>query len=236
MADLLNDVPAKALAVYAHPDDPDVACGGTLARWAARGCEVHVVICAMGEKGTVDPTVVPARLAEARAHETAQAGVALGVSTQHLLGHPDGELDEDELRAELVGMVREVKPDVVVCPDPEAVFFGQDYYNHRDHRIVGWATLDAVSPAAALPHYYPEAGPPHQVRTVYLSGTLAPDAWVDITANLDAKVSAVACHATQSHGEPTWVADVVRRRAADAGRRAGVRHAEGFRLLRLSGD
>ena len=71
-------------------------------------------------------------------------------------------------------------PDVVLGHDPTAVFFGQDYFNHRDHRTAGWALLDALSPAAALPHYFPEAGPPHQVATVYLSGTLDPDVWVDI--------------------------------------------------------
>ncbi|HVM01281.1 MAG TPA: PIG-L family deacetylase, partial [Acidimicrobiales bacterium] len=46
------DTPSSALAVYAHPDDPEVSCGGTLARWAAAGAEVHVVVCAAGDKGS----------------------------------------------------------------------------------------------------------------------------------------------------------------------------------------
>ena len=67
-----------------------------------------------------------------------------------------------------------------MCPDPTAVFFGDAYVNHADHRAVGWATLDAVAPAAALPLYFPDLGPPHQVATVLLTGTLEPDAWVDV--------------------------------------------------------
>ena len=56
MAELLTEVPGIALAIYAHPDDPDVSCGGTLAVWAAAGCQVHTLICTDGGKGTADPT------------------------------------------------------------------------------------------------------------------------------------------------------------------------------------
>ena len=60
MPELLDSVPSRALAVYAHPDDPDVSCGGTLARWAERGSEVHVLVCTNGDKGTTDPEMSPA--------------------------------------------------------------------------------------------------------------------------------------------------------------------------------
>ena len=52
MAELVTTVPARVLAVYAHPDDPEISCGGTLARWAKGGSEVHVLICTRGEKGS----------------------------------------------------------------------------------------------------------------------------------------------------------------------------------------
>ena len=51
----MDDIPEVALAVYAHPDDADVACGGTLARWAKAGASVHLVVCTDGGKGTFDP-------------------------------------------------------------------------------------------------------------------------------------------------------------------------------------
>lgn len=230
----LVPVPPSALAVFAHPDDPDIACGATLALWAGQGCEVHVAICARGEKGTTDPSVHPDRLAARRLEEIAAAGEALGVTEQHMLGHPDGEIDEERLWRELVGLVRALRPHTVICPDPEAVFFGSEYFNHRDHRRVGWAALDAVAPAAALPHYFPGLGAPHQVEEVLMSGTLAEDCWVEVGDALEAKTAAVRCHASQSWGDDQAVSDLVRRRAAEAGRRAGVPFAEAFRRLRLS--
>ncbi|HVF74395.1 MAG TPA: PIG-L family deacetylase [Acidimicrobiales bacterium] len=234
MPDLVDVVPARALAVYAHPDDPEVSCGGTLARWAAAGAEVHVVVVGQGDKGSSDPAADPAALAQRRAAEAAAAAAVLGLAGHQLLGIPDGEVDNTaELRRALVGIVRDIRPEIVVCPDPTAVFFGRRYFNHRDHRELGWATLDAVAPAAASPHYFPDAGAAHQVEAVYLSGTLEPDAWIDISDAVDRKAEALMCHESQL-GEPgEWLRQVVRQRAEEAGRQAGVDYAEGFRLLRL---
>ena len=236
MAQLVEEVPARALAVYAHPDDPEVSCGGTLARWAQGGAEVHVVICTQGDKGSSDPRVRPQELAGRRAGEVAAAAAALNLAGHHLLGHPDGEIDNSApVRAELVGLVRRLRPQVVVCPDPTAVLFGSSYFNHRDHRVVGWSTLDSVAPAAANPHYFPDQGPPHQVDAVYLSGTLDPDTWVDVTASIEAKARALLCHESQLGETGEWLHQAVRQRAEDAGRQAGVAYAEGFRLLSLTG-
>jgi LmbE family N-acetylglucosaminyl deacetylase len=235
MAPPAERVPARALAVYAHPDDPEVSCGGTLARWAKAGAEVHVVVCAAGDKGSSDPAVDPRRLAAQRAEEVAAATAALGVAGHHLLAIPDGEVENTaELRGRLVELVRRLTPEAVVCPDPTATFFGQRYFNHRDHRETGWAALDAVAPAAANPHYFPAAGPPHQVAEVYLSGTLEPDTWVDITDTIEAKAEALLRHESQLGEAGEWMRQVVRQRAEDAGRAAGVRYAEAFRLLRLA--
>ncbi len=156
----------------------------------------------------------------------------IGLASVDNLGFPDGELtDSDEFRQTLVARVRELRPDVVCGHDPTAVFFGQDYFNHRDHRIAGLAVLDAVAPAAALPHYFPAAGAPHQVATVLLSGTLEPDDWVDVSDTIETKAAAVECHRSQFAGQDGWAGEAVRRRAAEEGRRAGVDYAEGFRRL-----
>ena len=235
MAELVDLVPSSALAVYAHPDDPEVSCGGTLARWAAAGCRVEVVVCTSGDKGSSDAGTDPAALAATRAGEVARAAELLGLAGFHLLGHPDGELyDERLLVSQLVSIVRRVGPEVVICPDPTAVFFGEHYFNHRDHRTVGWAALDAVAPAASQPHYFPEAGPPFQVSTVYLSGSIAPDVWVDVSSSLDIKTAALLCHESQLGQPGEWLRTVVRQRAEEGGRQAGVRFAEGFRRLRLA--
>jgi LmbE family N-acetylglucosaminyl deacetylase len=221
------------MAVFAHPDDPEVACGGTLARWSTLGCEVHLVIACRGEKGSADPTADPDVLAASRADEVARAAEVLGVSAVEHLGHGDGELENDTaLRTQLVGLVRRIRPDALIAPDPTAIFFGDSYVNHRDHRQLGWAMLDTLVPAAS-PLYVPEAGPAHQVGLVLLSGSLQADAWIDIEAVLDTKLAAVACHESRLGEDPALVAELIGERAAEEGRRAGLAHAEAFRRLRL---
>lgn len=227
-------MPERVLAVYAHPDDADVSCGGTLARWATEGAAVDVVVCAAGDKGSSDPEVVPARLAEQRAREVEEATLALGLSGHHRLEHPDGELVNDaSFRRQVVELVRRLRPDVVVCPDPTAVFFGSSYVNHRDHRVVGWATLDAVAHEARGPHYFPDAGPAHRVAELWLSGSLEADTWIDIATTIEAKTAALRCHASQVSEAAEWLRTFVQERAEEAGRHAGVRYAEGFRRLVL---
>jgi LmbE family N-acetylglucosaminyl deacetylase len=222
------------LAVYAHPDDPEVSCAGTLARWADEGAEVHLVVCARGDKGARDASVDPAELVQRRAAEADAAAAVLGLAAHENLGYPDGEVVNDlALRAAIVARVRAFRPDVVVSCDPTAVFFGTRYVNHHDHRELGFALLDACSPAAGSPLYFPEAGPAHHVPTIYLSGTLEPDTFVDITTTVDRKVEALSCHRSQVGDDLELVGEVVRRRAASAGTDAGLSHAEAFRVLRL---
>jgi LmbE family N-acetylglucosaminyl deacetylase len=232
---LFAERPARALAIYGHPDDPEVACGGTLARWSAEGAEVRLVVVNAGDKGSFDASTDPQVLTEKRAGEVTAAAKVMGIAGVEMLGVPDGEATNDlPLRGRLVGLVRSLRPEVVVAPDPTAVFFGDSYVNHRDHRAVGWAVLDAVAPAAASPLYFPDQGPPHQVPTVLLSGTLEPDAWVDVTVTIEAKVAAVACHTSRVGDDPELVADLLRARTAEAGAKVGVAHAEAYRRLRLA--
>ena len=233
------EIPACALAIYAHPDDPEISAGGTLARWADAGAEVHVVVTTRGEKGTNDPDADLDALARLRVEEAAAAARVLRLAGQHHLDHPDGELADDrDLRLELVRLVRTIRPDIVCCPDPTAVFFGDGYINHRDHRVTGWATLDSVAPAAATPHYFPELRAEgldvHQVRAVYLSGTLEPNLWVDITDTLERKIEALFCHASQLVETGDWFREFLRESAIAAGRAAGVQYAEAFRRISLA--
>jgi LmbE family N-acetylglucosaminyl deacetylase len=193
------------------------------------------VIGCRGEKGSVDPGTDPEAVAAGRAEEVARAAEVLQLSSVEQLGYPDGEIENDAaLRARLIEVVRRLQPDALVAPDPSAIFFGDSYVNHRDHRQLGWAVLDTLVPAAS-PLYVPEAGPPHQVGLVLLSGTLEADAWVDIEAVLDTKVAAVACHESRLGGDPALVAELLAQRAAEEGLRAGIGHAEAFRRLQLGG-
>lgn len=235
-----SDVPARALAVFAHPDDPEVACAGTLASWADAGCEARVVVANTGDKGRLPDGCDPASLAELRAAEVAAAAAVLGLAGCEILGIPDGTTANDvELRGRLVAAVRAWRPDVVIAPDPTAVFFGDSYVNHHDHRELGWAVLDACAPMAAHPLYFPDAGAAHVVPVVLLAGTLAPDCWVDVAATVERKAEALRCHASQLGDESELVDEVVLARAGEAAAEAaaagtsGMTHAEGFRRLRL---
>ncbi len=228
--------PRSALAVYAHPDDPEISAGGTLARWAAEGTEVWLLVTTRGDKGSSDPDVDPEALAGQRLAETAASASVLGLTGHRHLPHGDGDLEDDrQLREEICRVVRELRPEVVLCPDPTAVFFGDGYFNHRDHRVTGWATLDAIAPAAGLPHYFADQLADglsvHQVSSVLLSGTLEPNFWVDISDQIERKIDALFCHTSQlaDTGEP--FRQFLRQRAEQDGRQAGVRYAEGFRRL-----
>src|SRR5437660_890930 len=94
------EIPASALAVYAHPDDPEISAGGTLASWAEAGADVAVLITTQGDKGTQDPNADLGELARLRVEETAKAAALLGFTGHFHLGYHAGELpDDQELRA-----------------------------------------------------------------------------------------------------------------------------------------
>ncbi|HVB51517.1 MAG TPA: PIG-L deacetylase family protein [Acidimicrobiales bacterium] len=226
--------PRSALAIYAHPDDADVAAGGLLAQWAAEGAEIHLVVVCDGAKGSHSPNSKASDVRETRREELQFAADLLGARSVTSLDWPDGEVTNSvELRETLVGLVRKYQPDVVLGPDPTATFFGGVYVNHRDHRETGWALLDAVAPAAAMPLYFPSQGPPHQVSVLLLSGTHEPDVVADVSRTIDMKVKAILAHASQLAGDAVAIRDVVLERAEQAGRPVGMAYGEAFRCVEL---
>jgi len=236
MAEVFAEVPPRALAVFAHPDDADVACGGTLASWSKLGGEMWLLVVADGAKGTDDPHADLHELAARRSGELHDAAGALGLAGIEQLGIPDGEVENDlATRQAIVATIRRLRPTTVLAPDPTATFFGSVYVNHRDHRQVGWAVLDAVAPACSMPHYFPEAGPPHHVDTLLLSGTLDADVVVDVDGTLDAKIAAVLSHRSQLRGDDEWARAAVVARAVQAGRLVGLAHGEAFRHVAIDG-
>ncbi|HUY43781.1 MAG TPA: PIG-L deacetylase family protein [Acidimicrobiales bacterium] len=231
---VLRLTPATALAVYAHPDDADVAAGGVLAQWASEGCDVHLVVICDGAKGSHAPTPDASSLRDTRRDELATAADLLGARSAICLEYADGSVTNDEaLRAALVGEIRRLRPEVVLGPDPTATFFGGVYVNHRDHRETGWALLDAVAPASAMPLYFPEAGPAHRVERLLLSGTHEPDVVFDVTRTIDTKVKAVLTHVSQLAGDAEVIRTIVYDRAEQAGRPVGVAYGEAYRSVEL---
>lgn len=228
---VFGEIPSCAVAVFAHPDDAEIACGATLAMWASRGTRVILVVATTGDKGSI---LAGARsLADVRSGEVVMSAEVLGISEVVQLALGDGEVENTAtLRRKLVSLVRHYRPEVVVCPDPTAVFFGDSYYNHRDHRQLGWACLDSVFPAAAQEGYFGDAGPVHRVAHVLCAATLEPTCAVQVGEMVERKISAVAVHRSQVEALGEMVGDTIRLRLQDGARQAGTRDpAELFRLV-----
>lgn len=194
--------PKKIASIMAHPDDAEFICGATLARWAEEGNEVVIVLITSGDKGSDDPDMTHEKLAATREAEQLAAAKVLGVSDVVFLRKTDGYLVPTlELRRDLVRVVRQIKPDVVICQDPTVHWADASYINHPDHRAAGEAVLAAIFPAARNRMYFPEllaeGLEPHTVREIYMAGAQTPDVAIDVTAQMPKKIAALKAHASQ---------------------------------------
>ncbi len=188
---------AQVMVVAPHPDDAEFGVAGTVARWAREGRTVVYVVCTSGDKGTSDTSMKPEQLARIREREQRAAARVLGVKKVIFLHHPDQGLeDTPEFRKEIVRLIRKYKPETVVTADPY-----RRYVWHRDHRITGQVTLDAVFPYArdflSYPDLLEEGLQPHKVKEILFWGSEDPDYCSDITGTFDVKMAALRCHKSQ---------------------------------------
>lgn len=198
-------VPQIAMSIHAHPDDQEFTVAGTLAKWAKAGCEVISVVITSGDAGSNDPVHASAykpTLASLREKEQTAANEVIGIKETVFMGQPDGVLEPTmALRKEITRIIRQYKPDVVVIGDPQAVFYGNGYINHPDHRAAAQLGLYATFPSAGTRLIFPdlvEAGyEPHNVKRVYIHGSEKPDTWVDISETMEVKIAALKEHASQ---------------------------------------
>ena len=192
--------PVHVMVITPHPDDAEFGVAGTVPRWISEGKDVIYVVCTNGDKGTSDPNMKPDELARIREKEQLAAAELLGIREVIFLRHPDQSLeDTPEFRKEIVRLLRMYKPETVVTADPY-----RRYVWHRDHRITGQVTLDAIFPYARDFHSYPdlleEGLLPHAVKQVLLWGAPEPNYHTDITAAFATKVAALRCHKSQVGG------------------------------------
>ena len=229
--------PDRAMLVIPHPDDAEGGVGGTVAKWVAEGTEFVFVLCTNGDKGTSDPNMTTEKLAKIREGEQAEAAASLGVKEVIFLGYGDGELEDTrEFRGELVHAIRKHKPQVVFCTDP----FRQTFYMHRDHRMSGQVTLDAVFPYARdFLHYHEhirdEGLETHKVADVLMWGTEHPDTFIDITDTIEDKINALKKHDSQLGNSGRNVDNFVKQNAQRQGQLANMTYAEGFRRIHFRG-
>src|SRR6478736_7754993 len=219
----------RLLAVFAHPDDESLACGGTLAMCAAEGARVSLLCATLGEAGRRSPGCSEdVCLGAVRRAELNEASRSLGIDEVILLDHPDGSMngvDQALFRHEITLTLRHVRPDVVIT-------FGADgLYWHPDHIVVHERVTEAVEMlGASAPALFYTVFPEGLMRAVVetaLANPGAPDnvsLWtIDVDAfgafaaaptlvvNADAyahrKLAALRCHRSQIDAQSpfTWL-------------------------------
>jgi mycothiol S-conjugate amidase len=172
----MSDSKPTLLAVLAHPDDESFGLGGTLARYAREGVDVHVVIATDGVAGSVAEghEASLSDLVAVRQRELETAVAVLGVTLHQLgyrdsgyvndpaNGHPDAFIrsDQDEAVGRLVALIRQIRPQVIITHDQTGTYF------HPDHIHCCTVTTLAFH-AAGDPEQYATAGPAYQPERLY---------------------------------------------------------------------
>lgn len=184
------------LAIAAHRDDVELLCGGTLARSAAQGYRTGILDLTGGEMGTSGS-------ASLRGEEAAAAAKVLGVTARRNAGLPDaGLVNTPETRLIVARFVRAFRPRAVILPFPAG--------RHPDHRTASQLAHDACFmsglgklPLPGQPHL------PHKLlyALAYREDAVKPTFVVNITDQIETKLEAIRCYASQFDGR-TWGGEV----------------------------
>jgi len=216
------------LAVGAHPDDLEISCGGALIRYVREGHKVFMCNISGGDLGHV--VIMPDELRKIRRKESENAAGVIGAE-HFTVDSNDCDLEccNKELRAQVVEIIRKVKPDVIITHNHD------DYM--RDHMQAGSLAYDA-SFVSTLPHLFTQSGHTTNFPPLFYMDTLAgigfiPTEYVDISDVMEQKLEAIACHESQikwmlDHDKIDFL-DFVKTCNKYRGLQAGVPFAEGFR-------
>lgn len=227
------------LVLAAHPDDAELFCSGTIAKYTRNGKKVGIIDLTMGELGTRGTP-------ELRAREAAASAEILGLSVRENMGFPDGFFENNrENRLALIKKIREYRPEIILANAPDD--------RHPDHGRGGMLAYDAYF-LSGLRRIETEVS--GNVQEAWRPGLFLhyiqdrmhkPDILVDISAYIDVKEAAIKAFASQFHSpeynsdEPeTYISrpafmEAVLGRTAEWGKTIGREHAEGFLSPRLLG-
>ena len=219
----------RVLAIGAHPDDLELQCAGTLARYAHRGDHVTMAVAMSGDCGS--STLPKEQIAAIRGEEARASAAVLGAEFLHMHHYSDGFLfSTEQTRLDFLNVIRQARPDVILTHSPN------DY--HPDHRMTAQIVCD-VRIMITVPNIKTEAPPGDMVPEVYFFDTMAgidfvPQHYVDITSTFDVKKTMLSCHKSQS----SWLADQYKMTYLDfidcvgrfRGLQCGVQYAECFQL------
>jgi len=216
------------LGIGCHPDDLEIGCGGTLAKYAKQGHKVFMCHIANGNMG--HKLIMPDELNKIRTKEAEDAAKVLGAEAISLdIGDAYVEAGNKELRNRLVKVVRETKADLIIS---------HNLYDYmRDHEQAGALACDA-SFMTTIPHLIEGSQSTDNFPPVFHMDTIAgigfiPTEYVDISAEMEQKLAAVACHASQivwmrEHDGIDFL-DFVRTCNKYRGLQSNCAYAEGFR-------
>lgn len=232
-------VPKSVMAIYAHPDDIEFSCTGTIARWVKAGTRACYVLCTSGDVGIDTPGMTRAEATQIREAESRAAAQITGVEDVVFLREPDGLLEPTlALRKKLVREIRRFRPEVVVTGDPTMLWAGDDYVNHPDHRAAALAAVDAVFPAAGQPNLFEELAEEglkaYKVRKLYANTWGDGAVYINISDTIDIKVNALRAHKSQMKD---WDPEKqIKEWAAERAKGKEMEYAESFRVVTLVDD
>ncbi len=214
--------PKKILVILAHPDDPEFFFGGSIARWVQAGHQVEYCLLTRGDKGGSDLSISPEKLMDIRMQEQRAAARVLGVDKVTFLQERDGSLAfHENIQRQVVCIIRQVRPDIVVSCDPLNYYLRGIYINHPDHRAAGEIALRAVFPAAGNVYYFPEliqqeGLQPHTPEEVWLSSPVEANMVLDVTPYWQLRLDALKKHGSQIGDPAELEARELKRRTLDS--------------------
>ena len=226
----------RGMVVFAHADDAEYGCSGTVAKWCAEGWDVVYVVCTDGSKGSSDPEMSTDKLVKVRQKEQRNAGKVLGLHDVVFLGFEDAMLEPSlSLRREIARAIRRYRPDVLICPSPVRKIDADGWIDHPDHLAAGEAAMAAVFPSArdrlTFPELLEEGLEPHKVREVWVWAGEDADHYVDVTDYIDVSVRALKQHTSQVGDYD--IDSGMRHWRGQTGEKAGLKHAESFKRFKL---
>jgi N,N'-diacetylchitobiose non-reducing end deacetylase len=217
----------RVLCIQPHPDDMDIACGGTLAVLADRGA--HITYLTVTDGGAGSPLRRDENeLANVRKHEQLKAGRYIGVQEYIWLSYRDADyLPGQQLQHEFIRAIRQVRPDTVVTIDGWL-----PYEAHPAHRNVGLSAAAAVLFSAMGNIGNSHELQPHGVQCIAFGFTARPNTFVDVTNTWQRKMAAIRAHESQ-FPDHTWpfFEHYFEAKAAQHGPAAGGEKGEALKVL-----
>ncbi|MCL5985580.1 MAG: PIG-L family deacetylase [Actinobacteria bacterium] len=214
-------------AIGAHPDDLELLCAGTLAKYTNRGDKVTMIICCNGELGSSIHS--KEEISKIRHEEALESASIIGANLEWL-GYPDEFLyDTREVRLAILNVLRKSKAEVVFAHYPSDLYF-------PDHYISGQIVND-IGIIQTVKNVETEYPPTENNPFLYFMDTIAgikfdPDEYVDITETFEIKKKMLLTHRSQAdwlrHHSKITYEDLIETQAKFRGYQCGVKYAEGF--------